>query len=261
MAPLLSHLPSAPSLLSITAALLALYFAYTRTLAWYRLRHIPGPPLASFSYLYMLSATIGGQQSESYRALTDKYGPLVRIGPYDLLTADPEVVRRMNGARSGYRRSTWYFASRMDPYLPSLFNIMDTGAHDRLKAQLSSGYGGKENPGVEEGIDEQLAALVGLLRRRYVAKGEGEMRPADFAMKAQFFTLDAITKIAYGRAFGYLATDSDVHGYIAAAEAQVRTIGALGDVPWLARLVFSEAALKVIGPKPTDKSGMGKMMA
>ncbi|KAI1107092.1 cytochrome P450 [Jackrogersella minutella] len=251
---------SIPFLIPVVAGVLFLSFVYSRALAWYRLRHIDGPWLASFSYLYMSSITYKGQQSASYRALNKKYGSLVRIGPNDLLTDDPEIIRRMNGARSKYKRSSWYNAMRMDPYLPSLFSTMDTDEHDKLKAQLAFGYGGKENPTVEEDIDGQLVGLVELIRRKYLST-DSQLRPMDFAHRIQFFTLDAITKIAYGRAFGYLSSDSDVYGYIRSSEVQVPVLVGLADIPWLCRLAFSEPALYLIGPKTTDTKGAGKMMA
>ncbi|KAI1211765.1 cytochrome P450 [Annulohypoxylon truncatum] len=242
------------------AGLLFVYFVYSRVLAWYRLRHVDGPWIASFSYLYMSWVTFSGKQAANYRKLNQKYGSLVRIGPNDLITDDPDLIRRMNGARSKYRRSSWYNAMRMDPYLPSLFSTMDTDEHDKLKAQLSFGYGGKENPTIEADIDEQLASLMALIRRKYLSD-DRQLRPMDFAHRINFFTLDALTKIAYGRAFGYLTTDTDVYGYIESAEVQVPVLVALADVPWLERVFFSEPVLNLIGPKPTDEKGTGKMIA
>lgn len=251
---------SISSLIPFVVGLLFLSLIYSEISSWYRLRHVDGPWLASFSYLYMFWITISGQQAARYRELNQKYGSLVRIGPNDVITDDPEIIRRMNAARSKYRRSSWYNAMRMDPYLPSLFSLLDTDEHDKLKAQLSFGYGGKENPTVEADIDDQLAGLMALIRRKYLST-DSQLQPMDFAHRIQFFTLDVITKIAYGRAFGYLATDSDVHGYIASAEAQVPVLVVLGDVPWLCRLLYNDTILKLFGPKMTDKKGPGKMMA
>ncbi|KAI5858204.1 cytochrome P450 [Durotheca rogersii] len=239
-----------------------------RISAWYRLRHVDGPWLASFSYLWMLAVSIGARQAASYRKLNQKYGSLVRIGPYDLLTDDPEVIKRMNGARSKYRRSSWYFASRVNADKESVFNLLDTAEHDKLKAQLSFGYGGKENPTIEDDIDGQLGELVGLIRRKYVAttvrNADGSTtelaRPMDLATRIQFFTLDAITKVAYGKSFGFLASDGDVHGYIAAVETIAAVIAPLGDLPWLSPIVFSKTVLRLVGPKTTAKKGVGKLM-
>lgn len=260
MALTLEGILSLSSLVLITAGLLFLALVYSRATAWYRLRHIDGPWYASFSYLRMLRATLSGQQAASYYALGREYGPLVRIGPNDLLTGDPEVLRRMNAARSRYKRATWYDAIKMDPYVRSLFTTREPAEHDKLKAQLAFGYGGKENPAIEADVDEQLAGLVSLIRGKYISTA-AELRPLDFAQRVNYFTLDAITKIAYGRAFGYLATDSDVYNYIETTRAHVPVIASLGDVPWLARLVFSSTGLRLIGPKITDKDGVGRMMA
>jgi hypothetical protein len=39
------------------------------------------------------------------------------------------------------------------------------------------------------------------------ATTSGEFKPMDFGRKAQYFTLDVISVAAFGKAFGYLATD------------------------------------------------------
>lgn len=138
--------------------LLLLSLVYLRFLAWYRLRHIDGPWLASLSYLWLLWATFKEGQGISFMKLDQKYGSLVRIGPKDLITSDPEIIQRMNGARSKYQRSSWYKRTRVDPYYASLFSMMDTAEHTRIRARMSSGYRAKENSTIE-GVDEQLVEL------------------------------------------------------------------------------------------------------
>lgn len=201
------------------AALLLIYWLVSSILAYRRLQYFPGPFLASFTYLYIFLNWSSGRQSASYKNLNRLYkSRLVRIGPNDLITDDPDLIRRMSSARSHYGRSSWYITTRVNPYDDSLFNMVDTKQHDQLKAKMSFGYGGKENPSLEAGIDEQLVALVDLIRRKYISS-DGNLRPFDLARAAQLFTLDAITRVAYGKAFGYIKTEQDVHGYIEAAEA------------------------------------------
>ncbi|KAI0005620.1 cytochrome P450 [Xylariaceae sp. FL0662B] len=260
MAPQLDGVLSSPFLVPILAGLFALGILYSYISTWYRLRHIDGPWLAGWTYLWMLRVTLTGEQSARYRAVNQKYGPLVRIGPNDVITDDPVTTFRMGAARSPYGRSSWYDAMRMDPYHPSLFCLQDTAAHDRLKARLAFGYGGRENPDVERDVDVQLEAFLALIRRKYLSTDD-VLRPMDFAIRVNFFTLDAITKIAYGKAFGFLESDSDVHGYIESSKQHVPMLVVLGDVPWLSRLFFNPYVLRFLGPKTTDKRGMGKMMA
>lgn len=140
--------------------------------AGYRLRHIPGPPLASFSYFWQLRAALSGKRAELYRNVNEKYGSLARIGPNELLTDDPKLIMHMSAARAPYTRSTWYSGFKFNPYTDNLVNILDTGAHDRLRAKLASGYSMKDNPTLESSVDEQLESLIKLIRSRYISDGD-----------------------------------------------------------------------------------------
>jgi hypothetical protein len=210
----------------------------------------------------MLRTWSRGAQAALYGPLNAQYGnKTVRIGPRDLLTNDPALLRRMGAARSTYRRSNWYAPLRMDPYDAGLFSLTDNAAHDRLKAKLAFGYGGRENPGLEGDVDGMLAAFVRLLKEKYVTPQGGETKGVDFARVVQFFTLDAITKIAYGEAFGFLATDSDVYSAIGGAEEGIPFLVLMAEMPLLGRIFTQPWLVKLLGPKKTDVGGMGKMLA
>lgn len=261
----MTFLLQATNMLSSTTSTLvlvgvfSLYLIGSYAYSWYRLRHLPGPWLASISYLWMFRTSVSGREGLRYKEITDQYGHLVRIGPNDVITDDPEVIRRIGAARSTYKRSDWYQALRMNPYRESLFNVMDTAAHDKLKAQMSFGYGGRETPTMEHSLDRLLETMVNMIRRKYISTDQ-EFRPMDMSSTAQYFTLDSITKIAYGREFGYLETDSDVHSYVETTETYVPTIVLFGEVPLLRKIFFSSWVLKLFGPKPTDKSGYGVLI-
>jgi hypothetical protein len=83
------------------------YYVTTASLAWYRLRRFSGPFFASFSDLPLLQIDRSGRSNELLASLNAQYGPLARIGPGDLITDDPALIRRMSAARSPYTRSTW----------------------------------------------------------------------------------------------------------------------------------------------------------
>ncbi|KAL0932337.1 cytochrome p450 [Colletotrichum truncatum] len=236
-----------------------IYYVTSSVAAWYRLRSFPGPPLARFSYLWNMSNSRTGRPAEILTRLNREHGPLVCIGPNDLVTDDPGILRRMNGARDTYNRSTWYNAAKFDPHNDSMFSLRDTRAHDKLKAQVAIGYSGRDSTGLEAGIDSQIASAVQLIRRKYLSRG-GDVKPMDLGRVAQYLTLDVITEIAYGKAFGYLTSDSDVHDYIKTTEAVVPWLQLFGETPYMCNLFWSKAVLGTVGPKPTDKQGMGRLM-
>jgi cytochrome P450 len=82
----------------------------------------------------------------------------------------------------------------------------------------------------------------------------------DLATKVQFFTLDVISKVGLGTAFGMLQADDDIDDYLkSSAEglAVGNTALAMG-FSWLAHSPFIG---KFVAPSPKDNNGFGKMMA
>jgi hypothetical protein len=242
--------------LSNLGVLLVTYYILTSLLSWYRLRKLPGNFLARFSYIPMALIARSGRTNELYADMAEQHGPLFVIGPNDLMTSDPELLRRMSMARSPYRRSSWYKSISLDPYVDSSVSTLDTGAHDRLKAKIAFGYGGKENPELEIGVDSQLESLVHHLAEKYVKPG----RPVDLARFVQFFTLDSISRVAYGREFGHMANDADMLELISTLNVAMPSVQLAGDVPWVGAVFLNPLLLKLIGPKRTDKKGVGRLM-
>ncbi|KAK1757894.1 cytochrome P450 [Echria macrotheca] len=251
---------SAGGVVLLLTAGLIIWYATTALLSWWRLRHVPGPFLASFSYLWLARVQRSGRMGPIYRDLPAKYGSLVRIGPNEVTTDDPEVIRRMSSARTRYVRDSWYLAGRWTPYEKHFFNELDSQAHDAQKARVLTAYTGKTVDGFEGTVDEQVAALVDLVRRKYLTKPGSEIRKADFAVVISYFTMDVITKIGTGEAFGYLRTDSDVFDFLAEVRSMWWIIGLTLDIPWVRALAYSNTFLRFFGPRKTDKSGLGKLM-
>lgn len=252
-------LAQAVKLLSILAAG---YFLGSTLYQWHRLRHIPGPFLASFSYLWLANSGWCGRQHDIHKDLAEKYGPLVRIGPNEVSTDDPETIRRITSAKSAYPRSGWYDGARFHPEADAMFTMLDPARHDKHKAKTSFGYSGREVPDLESAFDGQIQNLIGLIRRKYVRKaGAGSpVVPLDLRWVCSLYALDAISRLALGKEFGCLEADDDIIGFSHTVEAFMPAMNVLGDVPWARKIVFSSLGIKLVGPKPTDPSGLGLMM-
>ncbi|KAI1117112.1 cytochrome P450 [Nemania sp. NC0429] len=238
------------------------YFLGSTLYQWHRLRHIPGPFLASFSYLWIAYSGWCGKQYELHKVLGEKYGPLVRIGPNEVSTDDPETIRRISGAKSLYPRSGWYDGARFHPSSDAMFTMMEPVRHDKYKAKTSFGYSGREVPGLESALDEQIQNLVSLIRRKYAQKpgASSSVVPLDLRKACSLYALDAISHFALGKEFGCLEADEDPLGFIHTVEAFMPAMNVLGDVPWARSIIFSPLGIKLVGPKPTDRNGLGVMM-
>ncbi|CAJ2513960.1 Uu.00g020790.m01.CDS01 [Anthostomella pinea] len=176
---------------------------------WYRLRHIPGPPLAKFSYLWLARLSFSGKECENFRNIGRQYGRLVRVGPNDLTTDDPETIRYMCSSRSQYTKSGWYEGNRFNPYHATMFSMLDTVAHDKLKGKVTPGYTGRDTPGLE--------VYHPAWRSRVDLTGPITSHTALY--------LDVISKIALGKEFGCLDSDSDPYDFYGTLEQHLPQMG------------------------------------
>ncbi|KAF6800372.1 cytochrome p450 [Colletotrichum sojae] len=241
-------------------AAVVLYLAVSTLRSWLRLCHLPGPFLSSLSYWPMFKVRCRGSRAFSeYPKLTNQYGSLVRIGPNEVLTSDPVLIRRMSAAKSTYERSSWYKATRLDPYHDMMGSVLDKSAHHALRTKLSPGYLGKDIPGLEAGIDAGIADLVDLIRRKYISR-PAESRVVDFGRLSHLYGLDARSRMSFGRPLGLLEKDEDVFGLVMVSNLAIDILQFFTDIPPLQKIFTSDLVLGLFGPKPTHSSGFGKIM-
>ena len=170
------------------------------------------------------------------------------------------MIRRMSGARSVYKRSNWYTGMRVDPRLDNILSEVDTEVHDKRRAKMAGAYAGRENPQLEKDVDDQLSGWIKLIKSKYLSNGDS-LKPMDLAQQAQYFTLDVITSLAYGRAFGYLERDEDVYDYIKLAEEFISTVAPIVGVTPIQDFLYRSGLIFKIAPNPDDPKGFGRLMA
>ncbi|KAK1657049.1 cytochrome P450 [Colletotrichum godetiae] len=210
------------------------------------------PPSAGFSPWWLLRAVYSGS--------------LVRVGPNDLVTSDPDLMKRMLGVRTKYTRSDWYNAMRLDPRHDNVLSTRDDAVHTRLRSQMAGGvdlyglltiatkYSGKEVVELEAKIDESVLRLMSMIDT-YASQD----KRFDFGLKAQYFTLDVISDLAFGKPFGDLASDSDVYDYIHTTEQSMPNIVVAAVLPSLLH-VLSWPLLRRLMPSENDATGFGRLI-
>lgn len=65
-------IPSMENVLLLALVAIPLWYAVTAFISWYRLRGIPGPFLASFSYVWLARIATSANQEELYRDMNKK---------------------------------------------------------------------------------------------------------------------------------------------------------------------------------------------
>lgn len=108
---------------------------------------------------------------------------------------------------------------------------------------------------MEGTIDTQVGNLMHLIESKYLSTSK-DYRPMDFGEKTSFFTLDVISELAFGQAFGFIQADSDVYHYLKMTKSAIPFMMAVADVPALASILQSRV-LRGLLPSEADKVGFG----
>lgn len=76
--------------------------------SYYRLSHIPGPLLAKFTDLWRLLRVKRGDSHDTFVALHEQYGDIVRIGPNCVSVSKPDAIPMIYGIQKGFVKSDFY---------------------------------------------------------------------------------------------------------------------------------------------------------
>ena len=138
---------------------------------WHRLRHIPGPKGTGWTSWWQLRGALSGRYHEHLKNASDQFGknlfghliariadklnlgPLVRIGPNELLSIDPVVLRSMSAVRSTYTKGDFYTSGRIVPNVDNVVSERDEVKHKAMRAKMA--------PGVSDSLDHgRLQVLI-----------------------------------------------------------------------------------------------------
>lgn len=137
-------------------------------------------------------------------------------------------------------------------------SIIDTALHDKIKAKLAHGYSGRDNINVEAAVDSVVVKFAEVIRDRHISTPK-QPKFVDLGQIVRYFTLDVITRLAYGSAFGFLEAEGDLYNYTKSVDRFLLLLSLAMDLPSL-RWILNSSLLKGLVPKPTDKDGFGKVV-
>ena len=95
-------------------------------------------------------------------------------------------------------------------------------------------YSGKENPYLEEDVDEYLMELIELIRRKYLST-KSDYQPVDLATICSYLTLDVISSLTFGKRIGYLDKNEDLYGFLKQTYTRLPSVLAATTYPEFSR--------------------------
>ncbi|KAL9121435.1 MAG: hypothetical protein Q9187_002005 [Circinaria calcarea] len=227
------------------------------------LSDIPGPRWAAYTRFWLIKTLASGHSAEKFVDINKRYGPIARIGPNHLLTDDPDLTRRILAAGSRYTRAPWFDSIKINPHEPNIVSERDTRKHNQLRYKLSNGYTGKGVDDIEQIVDEHLLDWVRRIDTFWVSQPSSS-KVFDIGKRIQFLTVDLITHLCLGEAFGCIESDSDKFDFLSTVQAGSVISQQLSVLLEFNSLLFYLSKIPVfrrlLVPSADDKRGIGKIM-
>ncbi|OCT45915.1 putative P450 monooxygenase [Cladophialophora carrionii] len=242
-----------PALFPWLIAAFLVGYAVRTYYSYQKLSHFKGPPVAAVSSFWLAWQAVNARMPVAQKEALRRYGSPARIGPSLLVTDDPELLRHMSAPRSKWTRAAWYDGMKLDPRVNNIFSERDERRHAEMRSKMIGAYSGKEVETLESDIDENLQRLLTLIKQEYNGK------PLDMALLASYFTLDVLSQIAFGDAFGFVQANEDLYDFNKLANEKFSIIELIVNHDFPRKLIQSQLMQKLMAPKGTDKFGQGRI--
>lgn len=250
-------------LLGLFLCIVLLIFVCPAITSALRLRYFTGPKWAAHTRLWICWMLASTDSAQRLVDVNRKYGSIARIGPNNLVTDDPDLTRQILAVGSKWRRGPWFDSIRIDPLVPNIVSERNPHKHNAMRRLMSAGYAGKDVEGLENVVDERITEFIERIESHWVS-ALGHTRPFDIARRIQFFTIDTITHVCFGRPMGFVESDMDKHNFIATIETQLPIVQHLSVILSLNTVLRWVAMIpplrRLVVPSSLDKNGIGIVM-
>lgn len=192
-----------------TSALVATatFIVYCFTVAVYRLffhplSNFPGPRLASLTlwYEFYYDVVLEGQWIFKIQAMHEKYGPIVRINPYELHIRDPDFYQEIYAPTGGqHKRNKYEWFYNMAAAPGSIFSTVNHDLHRMRRKPLDNFFSKKAVVELEPLIRHKVQKLSDRFAK---AASQEDVVRVDCAFMA--LTMDVICSYCFGADRKYL---------------------------------------------------------
>jgi hypothetical protein len=174
---------------SVLFTIFSALLAYTSFLVYLRLflspiAHFPGPRFAAvtFWYEFYYDIVCGGKYIWKIKSLHEKYGPIIRINPYELHVISPDFWDVMyTSSTNSNRRDKWSWQALGLGIPASTFGTVPHALHRHRRGAINSFFSKQNARKLLPVVEERVQALVQRLR---MSKDQGEVVSMEYAFSA-----------------------------------------------------------------------------
>ncbi|KAA8563653.1 hypothetical protein EYC84_011675 [Monilinia fructicola] len=203
-------LPASKEIAVLAVSLFTFYYAVFAIYNLYfsPLSKFPGPKRLAISRLPLIRYVILGTTYKYFDRLHEKYGPVVRIAPDELITISPDAWKDVYTRKPQMTKDPFSMTPPLNG-AESLFTA--TGdTHVRIRRNFANGFSDKALRKQSKIIEGYIELLLQRLRRVTTKSASGEV---DLAKFFGYLSLDIYADLMFGESFHGLEGDNE-HSWI-----------------------------------------------
>lgn len=191
---------------------LTLFLAFSTSLVFvvhriffHSLSKFPGPWINAVSPLPEVLAIVAGRQHAYHRRLHEKYGPVVRVSPNELIFCGADAWDDIYGNKPGEpdMEKSPLQAGGLPQHIPArALTLAPWNDHVRQRKAWAYGFSNTALLGQEPLIQTHINKLIASLYR--LAGKSGEFKAVDMAAWLTYTTFDIIGELCFAEPFGCL---------------------------------------------------------
>ncbi|KAL4902350.1 hypothetical protein BDW74DRAFT_169559 [Aspergillus multicolor] len=201
----------------------------TYRIFFHRLRHFPGPFLASTSKIWHVWQARHSTNHFFLRDIQREYGDFVRTGPSEITVFHPDVFMAIDGPSSQCIKAEWY-----DLLHPNtgLVTTREKHLHRDRRQRWNRGFTPKALTQYKTQILPSLSRLDACIKTNITEKKVSNLSDLLF-----WLTFDRMGEFVLGKSFNMLR-DREWHAIIVLLQKAMSILGPLSPTPWIVQIAF-----------------------
>ncbi|KAH8594875.1 cytochrome P450 [Bisporella sp. PMI_857] len=192
------------------------------------LSKLPGPWHTKFTDAVLNYYRIKGKLPKWIHKLHEKYGPVVRISPFEASISDPEAAQQIYSVKGEFLKAQFY--DHVSPNVESVFTTRIVEVHRRHRRLLAAGISETGLMPHKAQVDAKVQLAIQRMREEMKSRGAVDVLHWFICMAT-----DIIGELSFGESFRMLET-GEMNQYMRDLKTMGFTTGLRSTFPILLRL-------------------------
>nr|KMM70176.1 pisatin demethylase [Coccidioides posadasii RMSCC 3488] len=209
-----------------------IFIVFHSMVSYFKLRHIPGPPIAAFTNVVRRAWVVRGDLHEKHTRLHRKYGTVVRVGPRAVLVSQPKAIEKIYGFKAKFLKSEFYdsiIPRIKGGKIPDVFATRDEDLHRQMRKPIANLYSIANLISFEPLVFSTMRCFFSRLDELFTDKN----KDFDLGQWLQLFTFDVMGEVTFSRRLGFLEKGGDIENVMENNWQYFQAAAPNTQMPWL----------------------------